>query len=204
MEQNDGYRLPLVETFVSLQGEGFHTGKVAFFIRLAGCDVACHFCDTPEGLNAELYPLVPIEKIVEEAIQSGFKDIIITGGEPLSWNLEPLTSMLRQNEFTIYLETSGTESLTGQFDWICCSPKPNHPVKPEFYHKASEVKIIVSDQDDLKFAREMQNKFHANCLLFLQPEWSKRKTVIPQIVSFITQNPKWRLSLQIHKYINIP
>ncbi|MCX7696613.1 MAG: 7-carboxy-7-deazaguanine synthase QueE [Bacteroidales bacterium] len=203
MDRFNGHYLPLIETFKSLQGEGFHTGKAAFFVRLAGCDVACHFCDTPEGLNAELYPFVPIEKIVEESLKAGLKDIIITGGEPLQWNLQPLTALLHQHNFTIYLETSGTEPLTGKFDWICCSPKRKHPIHPEFYQLAHEIKIIVVDQDDLRFALEIQDQFHSDCLLFLQPEWSKKQIVIPQIVSFILTNPRWRLSLQIHKYINI-
>jgi len=202
--ENEVYTLPLVETFVSLQGEGYHTGKAAFFIRLAGCDVACRFCDTQESWNAKLYPQVPISEIVKQALEAKLKDVIITGGEPLKWDLAPLTQKLHEYGFTIYLETSGTEQLKGEYNWICCSPKLGHFIYPEFFQKANELKIIVTEDKDLDYALEMQKKFHPGCHLFLQPEWSKRSAVLPMIVNFILSHPEWRLSLQTHKYINIP
>ncbi len=198
-----GTYLPLMEEFYTIQGEGFHTGTAAYFIRIGGCDVGCHWCDVKESWDANLHPPTAIESIVNHANQ--FSDtIVITGGEPLMWNMLPLTSTLKQDKRNIHIETSGAYAFTGVWDWVCLSPKKNKLPLPEAYEKANELKVIIYNKHDFVFAEEQAALVNENAILFLQPEWSKKEEMTPLIVDYVMQNPKWRVSLQTHKYLNIP
>jgi 7-carboxy-7-deazaguanine synthase len=200
---NEGLMLPLMEEFYTIQGEGYHKGTAAYFIRIGGCDVGCHWCDVKESWNAEIHPPTAIEAIISNAVK--FSDtIVITGGEPLTWDMGPLTAGLKEKGLFIHIETSGAYKLTGIWDWICLSPKKMKLPRPEVYQKADELKIIVYNNHDFKFAEEQAAKVSASCKLYLQPEWSKRDVVIPEIVSYVMNNPKWKVSLQTHKYLQIP
>ena len=198
-----GYSLPLMEAFYTLQGEGYHKGGAAYFIRIGGCDVGCHWCDVKESWNAALHPPTQIDEIVKGAKQ--YSDtVVVTGGEPLMWPMEPLTNLLHSKEINIHIETSGAYPLSGNWDWFCLSPKKNKlPIK-EAYERADELKMIVYNKDDIRFAEEQASKVGSGCKLFLQPEWSKRDTVMPLLVDYVLDNPKWKVSLQTHKYLNIP
>lgn len=198
-----GLMLPLMEEFYTIQGEGFHKGTAAYFIRVGGCDVGCHWCDVKESWNAELHPPTAIDQIVDNAVKYS-KTIVVTGGEPLMWNMEPLTVALKEMGLQTHIETSGAYSLTGQWDWICLSPKKNKLPTNEIYPLASELKVIVYNKDDFRFAEEQASKVSKSCILYLQPEWSNREKMTPFIVDYIMQNPRWRVSLQTHKYLNIP
>ena len=198
-----GEMLPLMEEFYTIQGEGYHTGTAAYFIRIGGCDVGCHWCDVKESWNAELHPATAADKIIENAIK--FCDtVVITGGEPLMWNMEYLTKNLQQQKFKTHIETSGAYPLTGSWDWICLSPKKNKLPLAKIYKKANELKVIVYNKNDFKFAEEQASKVNKNCVLFLQPEWSNQKKMTPLIVDYVMGNPQWKISLQTHKYLNIP
>ncbi len=198
-----GLMLPLMEEFYTIQGEGFHKGTAAYFIRVGGCDVGCHWCDVKESWNANLHPPTSIEKIVENANKYS-KTIVVTGGEPLMWNMNPLTNALKNENMQIHIETSGAYELSGSWDWICLSPKKMKLPTAELYEKAHELKVIVFNKDDFRFAEEQAEKVSTDCILYLQPEWSKRDKMIPLIVEYVMQNPKWKVSLQTHKYLNIP
>ncbi|MCR9182692.1 MAG: 7-carboxy-7-deazaguanine synthase QueE [Flavobacteriaceae bacterium] len=200
---NQGRMLPLMEEFYTIQGEGFHKGTAAYFIRVGGCDVGCHWCDVKESWNAEIHPPTAIEQIVKNASDYS-NTIVITGGEPLTWNMNPLTSRLKEKNLQIHIETSGAYELTGVWDWICLSPKKIKLPKDEIYQKAHELKMIIYNQDDFRFAEEQAAKVNEQCILYLQPEWSKRDKMIPAIVDYVMKNPKWKVSLQTHKYLNIP
>ncbi|NGX83588.1 7-carboxy-7-deazaguanine synthase QueE [Aequorivita sp. KMM 9714] len=200
---NKGVMLPLMEEFYTIQGEGFHKGTAAYFIRVGGCDVGCHWCDVKESWNADLHPPTAIETIVENADKYS-KTIVITGGEPLTWDMRPLTEMLKQRGMQIHIETSGAYKLTGTWDWICLSPKKLKLPTEEVYEKANELKVIVFNKDDFRFAEEQAAKVNKDCILYLQPEWSKREKMSPLIVDYVMQNPQWKVSLQTHKYLNIP
>ena len=199
-----GRLLPLVEDFYTIQGEGFHAGKAAYFIRLGGCDVGCSWCDAKETWNPKLYPPVPIQEIVARAITHPAKSIVITGGEPLLYPLEPLCNLLRQNGLEIFIETSGSHLRSGSFDWICLSPKKQHPPVGDIHLKASELKVIVSETSDLEWAEENRRKVSPHCLLFLQPEWSRSAQIVPLLVDYVKEHPVWNISLQTHKYMQIP
>lgn len=200
---NKGEMLPLMEEFYTIQGEGFHKGTAAYFIRIGGCDVGCHWCDVKESWNAELHPPTKIAAIAENAAKYS-KTIVITGGEPLTWNMAPLTTMLKSQGMQIHIETSGAYPLSGTWDWICLSPKKiKLPVK-EIYDVAHELKVIVFNKDDFKFAEEQAAQVNKDCILYLQPEWSKREKMSPLIVDYVMQHPQWKVSLQTHKYLNIP
>lgn len=203
-ELNDGEMLPVMEEFYSLQGEGYHTGKAAYFIRIGGCDVGCSWCDVKESWNAELHPLVSADHVVKNAVALGVDAAVITGGEPLNYNLDFLCSGLKKNNIKTFLETSGTQALSGQWDWICLSPKKNTIILPDMYNNADELKVIIKDMDDFKWAEENAEKVRKETYFYLQPEWSCRMRIIPVIVDYILANKKWSISLQSHKYINIP
>lgn len=195
--------LPLMEEFYTIQGEGFHKGTAAYFIRIGGCDVGCHWCDVKESWNADLHPATSIGSIVKNA--ASYSDtIVVTGGEPLMWNMAPLTGALKQKQLQTHIETSGAYELTGTWDWICLSPKKNKLPRGEVYSRANELKVIVYNKHDLIFAEEQAALVNENCILYLQPEWSVREKVTPFIVDYIMQNAKWKVSLQTHKYLNIP
>jgi organic radical activating enzyme len=200
---NEGTALPLMEAFYTLQGEGYYKGSAAYFIRIGGCDVGCHWCDVKESWDAAKHPPTQIQEIVEEAYQYS-KTIVITGGEPLMWNMEPLTQALNLKNMQIHIETSGAYPITGNWDWFCLSPKKNMLPTAEAYHIANELKVIVYNKNDLLFAEEQAQYVNDHCILYLQPEWSKREKVMPILVDYVLQNPKWKVSLQTHKYLNIP
>ncbi len=199
----EGLYLPIMEYFLSIQGEGYHTGKASFFIRIGGCDVGCHWCDVKESWNPEIHPLLSVKEVIEK-IPPHIETVVLTGGEPSLYNLEKITYLLKEKGKKIHLETSGTGNFTGFFDWICLSPKKNQLPKQKFYETADELKVIIQNKTDFKFAEEQAKKVSPKIKLYLQPEWSKRKIMIPQIIEFIQNNPKWKISLQTHKYIGIP
>lgn len=198
-----GEMLPLMEEFYTIQGEGYHKGTAAYFIRIGGCDVGCHWCDVKESWNAGTHPPTAIDQIASNA-EKHSDTIVITGGEPLTWDMNPLTRALKSKNLNIHIETSGAYQLTGIWDWICLSPKKNKLPLPDIYEQAHELKVIVYNKHDLIFAEEQAAKVNQNCILYLQPEWSVRDKVIPGIVDYVMQNPKWKVSLQTHKYLNIP
>ncbi len=200
---DEGKMLPLMEEFYTIQGEGFHKGTAAYFIRIGGCDVGCHWCDVKESWNAALHPPTEIETIANNAALSS-KTVVVTGGEPLTWDMGPLTAILKEKGMQIHIETSGAYLLTGIWDWICLSPKKIKLPTPEVYEKAHELKVIIYNKDDFRFAEEQATQVNSDCILYLQPEWSKRETVIPLIVDYVMRNPQWKVSLQTHKYLNIP
>ncbi len=201
---NEGKMLPLMEEFYTIQGEGFNTGKAAYFIRIGGCDVGCHWCDVKESWDANIHPLTPIEKIIENVLYYNAKSVVVTGGEPLIYNLNELTKQLKHNNIETYIETSGAYQLSGNWDWICLSPKKTMLPLPTIYKNANELKVIIFNQHDFVWAQEQANLVNANCYLYLQPEWSKHEKLVPQLIEFVKQNPKWMISLQTHKYMNIP
>ena len=198
-----GEMLPLMEEFYTIQGEGYHKGTAAYFIRIGGCDVGCHWCDVKESWNAKLHPPTVVGKIVENAVKSS-KTVVVTGGEPLTWDMTKLTKGLKEKGAKIHIETSGAYPLTGTWDWICLSPKKIKLPTEEIYQKAHELKMIIFNKHDLKFAEEQAAKVNKDCILYLQPEWSNREKMIPLIVDYVMENPKWKVSLQTHKYLNIP
>lgn len=200
---NQGLLLPLMEEFYTIQGEGFHKGTAAYFIRVGGCDVGCHWCDVKESWNADLHPPTAIEQIVENASKYS-KTIVVTGGEPLTWDMGPLTKALKDKNLQTHIETSGAYKLTGEWDWICLSPKKIKIPVNEIYPLANELKVIIYNKDDFRFAEEQASKVSKDCILYLQPEWSNREKMIPLIVDYVMQNPRWKVSLQTHKYLNIP
>jgi len=198
-----GTMLPLMEEFYTIQGEGFHTGTAAYFIRIGGCDVGCHWCDVKESWNAALHPPTAIEKIVVNAKKYA-DTVVVTGGEPLMWDMNPLTHHLKESQLKVHIETSGAYQLSGDWDWICLSPKKNKLPTATVYEKANELKVIIYNKHDFIFAEEQAALVNNDAILFLQPEWSKREEMTPLIVDYVMQNPKWRISLQTHKYLNIP
>ena len=203
IEVEKGVMLPLMEEFYTIQGEGYHTGTAAYFIRVGGCDVGCHWCDVKESWNAELHPPTHVNTIVANAAKYA-RTIVITGGEPLTWDMGPLTSGLRDFGLKIHIETSGAYPLSGDWDWICLSPKKTKLPVADVYAHAHELKMIIHNKHDFIFAEEQAQKVNSDAILFLQPEWSKKEEMTPLIVDYVMQNPKWRVSLQTHKYLNIP
>ncbi|MBR2007172.1 MAG: 7-carboxy-7-deazaguanine synthase QueE [Alistipes sp.] len=199
-----GRRLPLVEDFYTIQGEGFHAGKPAYFIRLGGCDVGCRWCDAKYTWNPRVFPPVDVDVVVERAKQCAAQAIVITGGEPLLYPLGVLTSGLRDAGLEIFLETSGTHPFSGEFDWVCLSPKRQMPPLAEAYGRAHELKVIIQSEDDFAWAEENARKVGRYCRLYLQPEWSVFENIMPAIVEYAKQNPKWSISTQTHKFMKIP
>lgn len=199
-----GKRLPLVEDFYTVQGEGFHTGKPAYFIRLGGCDVGCSWCDAKFTWNERLFPPVDMLPIVERAAAQQAQAIVVTGGEPLLYPLEYLTAELHRHGLEIFLETSGSHPFSGEFDWVCLSPKRKQPPLPEAFLRADELKVIVQDETDFAWAEENAARVREQCLLYLQPEWSRYEALVPQIVEYVKQHPQWNISIQAHKFMHIP
>ncbi len=198
-----GLFLPLMEEFYTIQGEGFHSGRAAYFIRIGGCDVGCHWCDVKESWNPDLHPSTDIEHIANNAATYA-KTIVVTGGEPLTWNMDPLTTALRQRGLEIHIETSGAYPVSGHWDWFCLSPKKTKPPVAEAYTLAHELKVIIYNDHDFKWAEEHAAKVGSHCKLFLQPEWSRRDKMMPKIAQYVMDHPQWQISLQSHKYIGIP
>lgn len=199
-----GRKLPLVEDFYTIQGEGFHAGKPAYFIRLGGCDVGCRWCDAKYTWNPRVFPPVEVDVVVERAKECAAQAIVITGGEPLLYPLDVLTTRLREEGLEIFLETSGTHSFSGEFDWVCLSPKRQMPPVAEAYGRAHELKVIIQSEEDFAWAEENARKVGRYCRLFLQPEWSVFEQIMPAIVEYAKQHPKWSISTQMHKFMKIP
>lgn len=193
-----------MEAFYTLQGEGFHQGKAAYFIRLGGCDVGCFWCDVKESWDANVHPQLPVSDIVEAAAANEGRICVITGGEPLLHNLEELTLQLRGAGFRTHIETSGSSPLSGNWDWICLSPKKFKVPLPEVLAETDELKVVVYNKYDFAWAEQHAAQTSVDCKLYLQPEWSKANEITPLIVDYIKANPQWQLSLQVHKYINVP
>jgi|SRR6476661_3376178 len=200
----DGTLLPLMEEFYTIQGEGYNTGTAAYFIRLGGCDVGCHWCDVKESWDAELHPLTEANTIVHHARNFPGKAVVVTGGEPLIYNLDYLTNELKSFEIKTFIETSGAYPLSGTWDWICLSPKKFKAPRPDVAAAANELKVIVFNKSDFAFAEEYANQVSPECRLYLQPEWSKAAQMTPLIIDYVKANPKWKISLQTHKFLNIP
>ncbi len=196
-------QLPVMEAFHSIQGEGYHQGKSAYFIRLGGCDVGCHWCDVKDSWNADNHPSWVVGDLVKEVKNHESKMVIITGGEPLMHNLDLITSSLQSEGYQTHIETSGVHSISGIWDWICFSPKKFKSPKPEIYEAADELKVVIYNNADFLWAEQHAERVGAKCKLYLQPEWSKREIVMPKIVDYIKKNPKWSMSLQIHKYLGV-
>ncbi|MBT3244557.1 MAG: 7-carboxy-7-deazaguanine synthase QueE [Bacteroidetes bacterium] len=201
---NGGKLIPLMEQFYTIQGEGFQTGKPAYFIRVGGCDIGCSWCDSKFSWQSGRHPLVKVDEILQNALNAGAKSLVVTGGEPSLYNMDYLTDVFRSAGLDLFLETSGAYSLSGKWDWICLSPKRRNPPKAEFFAKAGELKVIIQTIDDIEWARENAEKVNSKAKLFLQPEWSERDKILPHILAFVKRNVEWRLSLQTHKYIGIP
>lgn len=200
----DGMELPLMEEFYSIQGEGHNTGQAAYFARIGGCDVGCHWCDVKEAWNARVFFQVRTDIIIEHASSYPAKAIVVTGGEPLMYNLNYLCRGMQEKGVRCFLETSGSHPLSGFWDWICLSPKKDFPPLPAIYHQAHELKVIIHEPVDFNWAEENAIRVHQNCLLYLQPEWSSRQLMMPMIINYIKDHPKWKISLQSHKFMHIP
>ena len=199
-----GEMLPIMEHFYTIQGEGSNTGKPAYFIRIGGCDVGCHWCDVKESWDASLHPLIPVADIFPFLKDIPSKDVVITGGEPSLYNLDYLCDQLKKKGFNTFIETSGAHPLSGNWDWICLSPKKTAPPKNEVYNVAHELKIIIHNDNDFKWAEEHAKKINGTCKLLLQPEWSKMDTMLPKTIDYVMKDPKWNISLQSHKFMHIP
>lgn len=196
--------LPLMEAFYTIQGEGYHRGKAAYFIRLGGCDVGCIWCDVKGSWDASLHPVQSVDQIVKDASIHPGKLAVVTGGEPFMYNLGELTSSLKRKGLQTNIETSGVYSLSGDWDWICFSPKKFKVPQEEVYEKAHELKVIIYNKSDFKWAEEHRIKVNSKCKMYLQPEWSKSEEMLPLIIEYVKNNPHWEISLQIHKFMNIP
>lgn len=196
--------LPVMESFYTIQGEGFYQGRAAYFIRLGGCDVGCVWCDVKESWDADKHPKVNIDELVQEVKNTPAELVVITGGEPLMHDLTMLTKKLQAVDLQTNIETSGSSPLSGSWNWICLSPKKFKAPLPEVVPFANELKIIVFNKTDFKWAEEFAAQVSPACKLYLQPEWSKSEEITALIVDYIKANPKWELSLQLHKYINVP
>ncbi|KAA9357720.1 7-carboxy-7-deazaguanine synthase QueE [Larkinella humicola] len=193
-----------MESFYTLQGEGAHTGKAAYFIRLGGCDVGCHWCDVKESWDVNAHPQYTIDELVTGALQHPGRMAVITGGEPLMHDLSGLTLALQNAGFQTNIETSGVYPVTGRWDWICFSPKKFKEPNPDIFQKANELKAIIYNKSDFAFAKSFVTSLQPHCKLFLQPEWSRSNEMLPLIVEYVKQHPQWQVSLQTHKFMNIP
>jgi len=196
--------LPVMEHFYTLQGEGYFQGQAAYFIRLGGCDVGCFWCDVKESWNAENHPLLKIEDIISTVKKTPAKIVVITGGEPLLHDLSELTIQIKNEGLRTHVETSGSSPLSGTWDWITVSPKKFKAPLPEILFHANELKVVVFNKSDFEWAENHATKVSPHCKLYLQPEWSKASIVTPLIIDYIKAHPDWQLSLQVHKYINVP
>lgn len=195
--------LPVMESFYSIQGEGYHSGKPAYFVRLAGCDVKCSWCDVKDSWSNSADQFVHVQDIVKEINQHSTDLVIITGGEPFFHDLGPLTNLLKENGKMVHVETSGTEKFSGEFDWICLSPKRFKKPLENFYEISDELKVIIYQDSDFRWAERISSRMKKDTKRLLQPEWSVENTVNPKILNFIKENPQWRISLQTHKYLKV-
>lgn len=196
--------LPLMEDFYTIQGEGFYQGHAAYFLRLGGCDVGCVWCDVKESWDAAHHPVTSVITMAEKAAASGSRLAVVTGGEPVMYDLTELTRELQSRGLKTNIETSGAYPLTGAWDWVCLSPKKFKAPHSSVFEKADELKVIIYNKSDFAWAEEHAAKVRSNCQLFLQPEWSKEKEMLPLIIEYVKNHPQWQVSLQVHKYMNIP
>lgn len=199
-----GKKLPVMEEFYTLQGEGYNMGAAAYFIRIGGCDVGCSWCDTKESWDSSIFPPVVIDEVIERAALTPGKTVVVTGGEPSRYPLDYLTSQLRSKGLKTMVETSGVDTLSGDWDWICLSPKKYSPPHASIYARANELKVIIQTPSDLNWAEKNASYVGKDCVLYLQPEWSKAEQNMEMMTEFVMKNPKWRISLQAHKYMKIP
>ncbi len=199
-----GRKLPLMEAFYTIQGEGAYTGQASYFIRLAGCDVGCVWCDVKESWEESSYPLVSVDVIVGEAAQYPSKIVVITGGEPGMYNLTYLCSKLQARGFRTHIETSGAYPLSGDIDWVCLSPKKFKAPLQEVCDVADELKVVIFHKSDFDWAEKYAAKVSPDCSLYLQPEWSKAEQIMPLLIDYVKEHPEWSISLQTHKYMNVP
>lgn len=193
-----------MEMFYSLQGEGYHQGKAAYFIRLAGCDVGCVWCDVKDSWDASKHPVLTIDEIVSSALAHPARLAIVTGGEPLLYNLDALTTALKKAGFEVNIETSGSSPMSGKWDWVCLSPKKFKAPLNESIQAASELKVVIFNIHDFEWAETYAKQVGPSCKLYLQPEWDKANLITPLVIEYIKVNPKWELSAQLHKYIQVP
>lgn len=193
-----------MEHFYTVQGEGYHQGKASYFVRLGGCDIGCVWCDVKDSWVAENFPATPVEEIVNHVAESGARICVLTGGEPMMHDLAPFTTALHASGIKANVETSGAYPITGNWDWICVSPKRFKLPCEESLKLASELKIVIFHKNDFRLAEEYEGKVSKGCKLYLQPEWSKEQEMLPLMIDFVKQNQQWEISLQIHKYMNIP
>jgi organic radical activating enzyme len=200
----EGRVLPIMEEFYTIQGEGFNTGEAAYFIRVGGCDVGCRWCDVKESWNPDLHPLTNVDSVIKNALQQPSKAVVVTGGEPLIYNMDYLCSELKKNGIKTYLETSGAHPFSGSWDWICLSPKKNSAPVGNITQKANELKVIIFNDSDIAWAEQFAARVHDKCVLYLQPEWSRAKYMTPVIIDYVMKHPRWKISLQSHKFMNIP
>ena len=198
-----GKKLPIMEEFLSVQGEGANAGQVAWFIRLAGCDVGCTWCDVKDSWDKDLHPVKTVEELVENAVNSGAKNIVVTGGEPALYPLDELSSSLQKNGMKTWIETSGSSPITGFWDWICLSPKKFKAALPESLAMAHELKVVVLNKNDISWGEAFVSQLNNDCKLYFQPEWDKREKASSLIFDYVTKNPQWRVSVQTHKYLDI-
>lgn len=196
--------MPVMEAFYTVQGEGFHQGKAAVFIRLAGCNVGCHWCDVKESWDVNEFPVVPVREIVRQVRDFESDIAVVTGGEPLMHDLGPLTCELKSAGFRTHIETSGAHDISGDWDWICLSPKKFKLPLASICHLANELKIIIYNNSDFKWAESYKEQVKAACKLYLQPEWGRSDKVLPLMIDYVKRHPEWEVSLQIHKFMDIP
>jgi len=199
-----GKKLPLVEEFYTIQGEGYHAGKPAYFIRIGGCDIGCSWCDTKFSWDPDIHPLVETDRVIENALDTKARAVVVTGGEPLMYDLTYLCSELKKHGVETFVETCGAYPLTGIWDWICLSPKQSAPPLKEIIEKANELKVIIQTKGDIPWAEINAEQVNNRCHLYLQPEWSQQKKILPLIIDYVKMNPRWRISLQTHKFMHIP
>ena len=195
-------KLPVMEKFYTIQGEGYYSGQPFYFIRLGGCDVGCHWCDVKESWDHNQHQFIEVDDLIKD-VKEYTNNVVITGGEPLMWDLSELTKRFKENNIKLHLETSGAYEMSGNWDWVCLSPKKKMLPKQEIYSKANELKVIIYNNDDFKFAIQESEKVSSKCKLFLQPEWSKFDIMKDKIAQFVMKNKNWNISLQIHKYLEI-
>ncbi len=196
--------LPIMEYFYTIQGEGFYSGRAAFFIRTAGCDVGCVWCDVKESWEADKHPILTIDFLIDEIKKTNTNLVVITGGEPAMYNLTTIINRLKELNIEVAIETSGCYPLSGDVDWYCFSPKKFKAPVDEAYVKASELKVVISHSSDFEWAESHAQKINSNCKLYLQPEWSKQERFLPEIIEYVKNNPSWSISLQTHKFMDIP
>jgi organic radical activating enzyme len=203
-EINHQIELPIMEQFYTIQGEGKHSGRAAYFIRLAGCDVGCVWCDVKESWNLNDHPLMKIDDLIQKVLDSETDFVVITGGEPAMYDLNTICHKLKENNIEIAIETSGCYELKGEIDWYCFSPKKFKKPCEEAFLKADELKVVISHPSDFQWAEENALKLNSKCVKYLQTEWSKQERFLPMIIEYVKKNPSWKISLQTHKYMNIP